>query len=100
MRRTNHSKIVLCRAANVALRHNRDRKTSSNEDENGLQEVQPNFTFLDIALWYPPYWHLRFGGPLGGARGALLWTIDGKVLCLRRSALAYRPEVDILSQPA
>ena len=49
--------------------------------------MQPYFAFLDIALWYAPNRHLCVYGAIGGARGALLWTIVEKVLCLRGSAL-------------
>lgn len=81
--RTYHSKIVFCCAANVAFRHNRNRKTSRYENENSLQGMQRDLAFLNIALWYPPNRHLCLCIPRGCARGALLWTMGEKVLCLR-----------------
>lgn len=89
---THHSKVVFRRAANIALRHNSNCHTSRDEDENDLQEVQSDLALLDIALRYPSDRHVCFYGPLAGARGALLWTMGEKVLCLRGSALSIRAE--------
>lgn len=85
--RTYHGEVILRCAANFTSCHYRDRKASCDKDEQGLQEVQPNLALLYIALRYPPDRHLCVYGPLEGARGALLWTLGEKVLCLRGSAV-------------
>lgn len=84
---TYHSKVVLRCAANVTSCHYRNRQASCDKDEQGLQEVQPDLALLYITLRYPPDRHLCVYGPLEGVRGALLWTLGEKALCLRSSAL-------------
>jgi hypothetical protein len=84
--RTHHSKIVFRCAANFTSCYYSDGKASCDEDKKGLQEVQPYLALLNIALRYPADRHVCVYRPVEGARGALLWTLDEKVLCLRGSA--------------